>query len=385
MMTRKLILMVLIILLALFGFGRDGDAKSGAGQAIQKIFDVPAGKTLDIDLKSGGPIRVKGREKPRVEIAVRFKNGDADDWKITYNQTEEGIVVESRYTGKGFKNIGSPAFDIIVPTRFNLKIRTMGGEITIDGVEGKFTGKTMGGNLTLSRLKGNIDLKTMGGDISLTDSDIDGALKTMGGRVLFENVVGNVKGSSMGGNVVYKNVKPRSGAAAGSVLSISTMGGAINVSDAPHGAQVSTMGGDIQIKSAREFIKAKTMGGNIVIDAIDGWVKATTMGGDVRVTMNGDPDKGDRHVTLSSMGGEISLTVPRGLSMDIELELSYTKDSSKKYKIVSDFEIREKEAEQWEDGKGSPRKYLYGTAKIKGGKHKIKIKTINGNIYLKEK
>ena len=73
MMTRKLILVVLIILLALFGFSRDGDAKPGAGQAIQKNFNVPAGKTLDIDLKSGGPIRVKGQEKPRVEIAVHFK------------------------------------------------------------------------------------------------------------------------------------------------------------------------------------------------------------------------------------------------------------------------------------------------------------------------
>jgi hypothetical protein len=34
---------------------------------------------------------------------------------------------------------------------------------------------------------------------------------------------------------------------------------------------------------------------------------------------------------------------------------------------------------------GSPRKYIYGKAQIKGGKHKIKIKTINGNITLKEK
>lgn len=381
MMIRKVILVLLIVLLALFGFARD----VSSDKMIQKTFNVSAEETLDIDLKSGGPIHIKGWQNQQVDIVVRFKNGNARDWKITFNKTEEGVEVESRYTGTRSKRYGSPAFDIKVPSRFNLKVRTMGGGITIDGVEGSFKGKTMGGALTLSHLKGEIDLKTMGGEVTLTDSDIDGKVKTMGGRVLFENVVGDVKGSSMGGNVIYKNVKSRSGDSTGKVVSITTMGGAINVSDAPQGAKVTTMGGDIHIKSAREFIKAKTMGGDITIDSIDGWVKATTMGGNVQVTMTGNPAKGDRHVTLSSLGGDITLLVPPGLSMDIELELSYTKESRKNYKIISDFNIRQKKTDQWDYSMGSPRKYIYGKAQIKGGTHKIKIKTINGNITLKEK
>jgi DUF4097 and DUF4098 domain-containing protein YvlB len=381
MMIRKVILVLLIVSLALIGYARD----NSSDKRLQKTFNVSAGETLDIDLKSGGPIHIKGWQKQQVDVMVRFKNGNARDWKITFNKTEEGVEVESRYTGTRSKSHGSPAFDIKVPSRFNLKIRTMGGGITIEGVEGNTKGKTMGGALTLNRLKGHIDLKTMGGDVALTNSDIDGKVKTMGGRVLFENVVGDVKGSSMGGNVIYKNVKSRSGDSTGKVVSITTMGGAINVSEAPQGAKVTTMGGDIHIKSAREFIKAKTMGGNIIIDSINGWVKATTMGGNVQVSMTGNPAKGDRHVTLSSMSGDITLSVPPGLSMDIDFELSYTKESRKNYKIISDFNIQQKETDQWDYSQGSPRKYIYGKALIKGGKHKIKIKTINGNITLKEK
>ena len=102
------------------------------------------------------------------------------------------------------------------------------------------------------------------------------------------------------------------------------------------------------------------------------------------MTMIGNPAKGKSDVTLTSMKGDITLAVPKKLSMDIDIELAYTKRSQKKYKIVSDFKINVQESEKWEDSNGSLRKYIYGKGKIRNGKHKIKIKTINVNIYLKK-
>jgi DUF4097 and DUF4098 domain-containing protein YvlB len=160
------------------------------------------------------------------------------------------------------------------------------------------------------------------------------------------------------------------------------MGGYINVNVAPKGAKVSTMGGDIEIRSAKEFVRAKTMGGDIEIDEVDGWVKATTMAGSIEVTMVGNPDKGDRNVSLTSMSGDIELTVPAGLSMELDLELSYTKGHEGDYDIHSDFDFEREETKKWDRDNGSPRKYIYGKASIKGGKHSIRIKTINGDIYL---
>jgi DUF4097 and DUF4098 domain-containing protein YvlB len=374
MIVKKVIFIVLLMLLVFWGFSRE---------PLKKEFTVEPGKKLDIDLRSGGSIKISGWDKNQVAVTVYFKNGNGKDWDITFEQTPAGISIESRYTDSQHKRSGSTDFEINVPGRFDLGLKTMGGQITLDHVNGEITGKTMGGDLELSHLKGSIDLKTMGGEISLTDSDIDGKVKTMGGRVLLENVVGDVSGSSMGGNVIYKNVKSRSGKSTGKVVNISTMGGAINVSDASHGANVHTMGGDIHIKSAKEFIKAKTMGGDITIDAIDGWVSSTTMGGDVTVTMTGDPAKGKRDVSLTSMGGDITLTVPAGLSMDIDLEIEYTKKRDQDCKIISDFAIQQKETDEWDNSKGSPRKYISGKGKVQDGKHKIKIKTINGNIVLK--
>jgi hypothetical protein len=368
---KKIIVLLLMILLVVF---------TGFSETVKKEFKTEQGKRLKVNLKAGGDITITGWDKNLVTVS--YEKPDLDQWDVRIKERDSGIEIES-YSRKK-KSHSSPDFEIRVPARYDLKVETMGGKIAIDNVNGDMKGTTMGGMLDLKDLKGHIDMKTMGGEIVLKNSDLDGKLKTMGGRVLFEDVTGDVNGSSMGGNVIYKNVKNRSGKSTGKMVKISTMGGAINVSDAPEGADVHTMGGSIHIKSAGKFVKAKTMGGDITVDAIDGAIKATTMGGDVEVTMTGNPGKGDRDVKLSSMGGEMTLTVPAALSMDVDIELAYTKNAKKKYKIISDFDLKIKETDTWDDSHGSPRKYIYGKAKIAGGKHKIKIKTINGNIYLKK-
>ena len=129
------------------------------------------------------------------------------------------------------------------------------------------------------------------------------------------------------------------------------------------------------------------MGGDISIDQVDGWVQAETMGGDVSVTMIGNPAEGKRDVTISSKGGDITLTVPPALSMDVDITLAYTDERWHDHKachIESDFDLKEERTQNWDDDHGTPRKYIYGTGMIGGGKNKIRIETINGNVYLKK-
>ena len=145
--------------------------------------------------------------------------------------------------------------------------------------------------------------------------------------------------------------------------------------------------GDVEIHSAAEFVRAKTMGGDIRIDEVDGAVSAETMGGDVNVTMIGNPSEKKRDVTISSKGGDITLTVPAGLSMDVDIRIAYTKESwfdRKGYRIESDFDLKEERTKDWDDDYGTPRKFIYGKGEIAGGKNKVRIETINGNVYLKK-
>jgi hypothetical protein len=353
-----------------------------AQNKIKKEMETEPGKTLDIELTTGGDIEVTGWDKNLVSIVADI-SGDEEDYYVDVDKISSGLKVEITYEGRNNRS-GGVLVEIQVPKKYNLELETMGGDITLNEIEGNFSGKTMGGEIELYHLKGEVDLTTMGGEIKVEDCELDGQVKTMGGEVSLRDVVGDLDASTMGGQVSYRNVKKRDDRKDAKEVKISTMGGEIEVDDAPGGTNVSTMGGEIRIRSAKKYVTAKTMGGEITIDKIDGGVKATTMGGDVRVNMVGDPDQYDRDVVLSSMGGDIILTVPAGLSMEFDIKLTITHRASDDYKIISDFPIDIDKTGEWEDTDRSARRIIYGKGKIAGGKNKIRLDTVNGDIIIKK-
>ena len=108
--------------------------------------------------------------------------------------------MHAEYSGWGNNNNTGGVFRIKVPSEFDVKFTTMGGDIDFSKVSGNLSGQTMGGDVKLDELKGEVHITTMGGDIKLTDSDVDGKVKTMGGDVNVIDVTGNVDASSMGGD-----------------------------------------------------------------------------------------------------------------------------------------------------------------------------------------
>jgi DUF4097 and DUF4098 domain-containing protein YvlB len=382
------------------------------GAEAQRVeeFDVSSGELLEVDLEIGGSVEIRGwdRQSVRVELEPRGRGMEPE---IEIRRTDEGVSVEisanhGEWTGaamglaveneernerareerkrhrggdhKGYR------VKVQVPLRFNIELETMGGGITISDVEGEIEGETMGGQLELSNLKGELDISTMGGNIRLVDSEVDGEVSTMGGKVLLENVVGDVDGSSMGGNVVYKNVERRDGSSTGKEVHITTMGGEIELAEAPHGAKLHTMGGKIEVDSAAKFVEAETMGGDVVLHEVDGRVVATTMGGDVEVKVIGDPQADDRSIELTSMGGDVRLTVPRNFSMEVDIELAYTKRRAGRYSIKSDVALETREDSSWDYDHGDARKVIRGAGSFAGGKNKVVIRTVNGDVHLEQ-
>jgi DUF4097 and DUF4098 domain-containing protein YvlB len=355
-----------------------------------KKFPASSGGKLILDLKAGASVKISGTGGSAIEVT--YSNECTPPCEVSVEESGSAVTIMTRFTKSGKKQNSDIELSVAVPARFDVEVDSSGGGISIDGVEGTFTGETAGGELTLRGVRGVAKLSTMGGEIQLTDSELDGFLKTMGGEVTFENVVGDVRGSSMGGNVRYKNVKSRGGGVASpertgdlddadpDTVQISTMGGEIEVDEAPEGADLHTMGGNIEVRGARRFVRAKTMGGNIEIESIDGWVQATTMGGDIDVNVTGRG--GD--VTLTSMSGDIEINVPAGFGMDLELEIAFTRNSGKDYKIDAPGGLKQTVTPEWDHEHGTPRKYIRSSGSVNGGGHAVKVRTVNGNLVIKE-
>jgi DUF4097 and DUF4098 domain-containing protein YvlB len=182
---------------------------------------------------------------------------------------------------------------------------------------------------------------------------------------------------------------------------IAKMGGEIDVTEAPHGADLATMGGNIHVGDVASFVKVKTMGGVIAIDHATGSVDATTMGGGITIghadgpikasTMGGDitarlitTSADRRDVELTSLGGTITLTVPKDFPMDVRIILAYTKNAPRTYEIIDHIGLDQRETPDWDNSMGSPRKYIRAQGRVGNGSNHVTIKTTNGDVILKQ-
>jgi len=181
--------------------------------------------------------------------------------------------------------------------------------------------------------------------------------------------------SKMGGDIDYADV-PDGG-------TFKTMGGDIHLGKVHNSVTVSTMGGNISVDSANGSVKATTMGGNVSVRSADASVEATTMGGNVEATLVKGDSSAAHNVTLSSMGGEIILTVPKDYPMTIDVELVYTRSNEGKYKITEKLGLDQTASSNWDYSHGSPRKHLYAKGRIGDGRNHVTIKTVNGNVIIK--
>jgi len=360
-----------------------------------KEFSVDPGQTIELEMDPGGSLEVEGWDRDVVRITCTAERYDIEDWQIEVDETRDGLKLNTELKERQ-DNYTNLVVELMVPRKFNIKTNSGGGHICITDVEGEFQGRTSGGAIKLKNVSGEARLRTGGGYIKIVDSDLDGRISSGGGGGLVENVTGNVKATSGGGVVSYKNVRDSHGDMRGpgrlsakgitkGTVMHSTTGGDINIKEAPEGVLVETGGGNIDIRDANRFVEAQTGGGEIEIEIVDGRVKARTGGGDIEVTvLEGLGDNRDG-IDLGSDWGEVTLILPENASIELDLDLAYTRNSNRDYEIDSDFDLDIEKTRKWESDHGSPRKHIYGTATINGGSHRVIIHTVNGDIRIKKR
>ena len=319
--------------------------RSGRSETAIETYNLDADQEIRINLRTGGEVRVSGGQTETAKIKITRWGSAIDEAVVDIDETSRGINILAYYQ-ENTKNSRAVDLDITAPDATSLHIETLGG------------------------------------DIEIRRSTLSGRVNTLGGDIELFEVTGDLDSSTLGGKVVYHDSSIPGGS---DPVKIDTMGGDIDISEALSGIKATTLGGDIVVTKAAVFVDANTLGGDIEIGEVDGWVRAKTLGGRVSVTMIGDSADGKRDATLSSLGGDVVLTVPASLDMDIEIILEESKDAKRDYSIISDFDITIEEKET--SGRGDKkdiRTVTMGRGTTGEGTHRITLSTINGDIYLKK-
>ncbi len=380
--------------------------KTDFDSTFEKSVSVRENGTLVLDLETGGGLTITGWDQSRVQVSGRLAGRNWRDTEVSLEQTGTGARLTSRQLARGSSST-SHHFDIHVPRRFSIDISSAGGGVSINGVDGTFSGTTGGGTIEIENAGGRARLSTGGGNIRVYHSRMSGSVSTGGGMVYIQDNDGDLDGSSGSGPTVYGGARNgtikghddnNSVTISGSGASVSVnehtgeirdsngriiyrkAGGGVNVASAMSGADIRTGGGAVSVGRSAGAVSVSTGGGSIRIGPLAGTAMAHTGAGDVVVDLRGSRAPS---AEITSGNGRVEVTLPKDFSGTLDLETAYTDNLGHRTRINSDWPLSSDESADWDDSHGTPRKYVRARRTFGSGGGMISVRTVNGDVVIR--
>jgi hypothetical protein len=326
MKSLKLISTAIILFVAQTVYGEIEDK-------VSESFNVGKGGTLTVESHLGS-IKVTTHSSDKVDVTIirKLKTNSKRDAKkiledltIDFNKSGDDLFVTVDLDNddwglmKKIRNKLRLEFEITVPEEYNVDLKTSGGSISVDDLNGSAITKTSGGSLKFGQINGPVNGHTSGGSITLQGCNGDAEIKTSGGSLKIGDVDGDVLAKTSGGSIHIEHVK-------GS-LKASTSGGSIKVTEVMGYLDAKTSGGSVNAtltKQPETDCSLSTSGGSINVflaDDLQMTVNARTSGGRVRTEfpvtiqgeikknklLNADINGGGPGLTLKTSGGNINI------------------------------------------------------------------------------
>jgi len=169
---------------------------------IEKDLKLEPGGRLVVDA-GASDVFVTGRSASGAHVVVTSNRDDLQElFTLNFSEEPGAVRIEMhKHSLQLWPKHLEVRMEVEVPTRTNLDIRTGGGDVKVNHLEGETNLETSGGDVKASELKGNLNARTSGGDMELRDLTGDVIVKTSGGDITLANVHGRVEAHTSGGDV----------------------------------------------------------------------------------------------------------------------------------------------------------------------------------------
>lgn len=326
---------------------------------LEKTFQVSPGGKFLLDADQGScEVKSGDSDKTLIRVMQKAKGAtktEADELfanhEVTFQQDGNTVSV----TAKKKKN--QPLFRtsraylevhylITLPKKFDLQLKTAGGDIAMDDRDGIVTARTSSGALRMQHVTGAVEANDAGGDITIVDAGADLSAATSSGSISVENVRGKAN--------------------------LSNAGGDIRIGTAEQSASAKTSSGSILIKSVQGALDASNAGGDITAEFVGGNINAGTSSGSIRLGQL----KGQS--TLRNAGGDISIEDADGNVV------AHTTSGSIKIKAArGSAELRDAGGDITIGSAGSVKaETTSGSINIETAKGAVGVKNAGGNIHV---
>ncbi len=301
---------------------------------------VKEGQTLKMNLPTGATVNISTWQEATVEASLQVLECTGGDCEISLKGTARGAEIHSAFRSARRAHMTSTdiRIDVMVPEKFNVEITSSGGSVSVSGLQGSLQGSTAGGGLNLSGLDGQVRFSTAGGSVEVMNCTLE--------------------------------------------ATISSAGGSIKISDSSIDGGINTGGGSVLVSNTTLNGGTNTGGGSITAEDIRGHYYAATGAGNVTVSLSKATAMEELELRLGTGAGKVSLMLPKGMDPEISVELAYT-NNREACDILSDFDLDIEKTTEWDDSKGTPRKYVYGKSLSGSPMQSIRIKNTNGDVEIR--
>ncbi len=165
--------------------GWNGDDDRGRYCEIRNVVPTISGRSLSIDGRQNGSIRVVSTDGDAVRVTARIQTNGASDAEAASLAKE--ITIDSRgdvvrasgpsMSGWNNHRGWSVSYVVQVPRRFDLNLEAENGSLGVSGVNGKLDLRTRNGSVTLDDVGGDVHARTQNGSlrVQLAGAKWDGA------------------------------------------------------------------------------------------------------------------------------------------------------------------------------------------------------------------
>lgn len=235
---------------------------------------------------SDGFIQVTPSEDNTIKVLYIVKKGntivevsrEALEEYVSINISKSSELVDitikhhKNYNWNDWKDTYNVSLAVYVPRETACQLQSSDGDIKVKGLSGKQKCRTSDGDIELYGINGNVIGQTSDGDITLQD------------------IIGSVDLTTSDGDISADNIEGD--------------------------ATFITSDGDIEMYNIVGFTTARTSDGDIDFKNLAGAFKGQTSDGDI----TGNIVKLNNELRLSTSDGDIRVSVPKGLGLDLYLK-----------------------------------------------------------------
>jgi hypothetical protein len=160
---------------------------------------------IEIQVWNQAQVRIEAMKIARASSTDKAKE-NAALVKIDVSKTGNILQIQTKYPDRPKDINVSVNYSLWIPDKASIKVKSVSGDVTAQGIGGTFEGNITSGDAVLSKMAGGVDCRTVSGEIEVEDVTSDVDAKVVSGDIRASRIKGSVEAETTSGLIRLRDI-----------------------------------------------------------------------------------------------------------------------------------------------------------------------------------